>query len=97
VGGFTALSFLSDVSCASRSDCWAVGAHPQGGLYHTLIARWNGHTWAVVGSPDAGATEDNSLAGVVCRRGSRCWAVGQVGNRFQLNGPAPQTLIEMKR
>ena len=50
---------LSDVTCASASDCWAVG----NGGGRTLIEHWNGTTWFIVTSPNAGTPQRNDLVG----------------------------------
>ncbi|PYL02849.1 MAG: hypothetical protein DME32_05445, partial [Verrucomicrobia bacterium] len=62
-------NFLSDVTCTSASDCWAVGG--------TLIEHWNGTTWSIVTSPNTGG-----LSGVTCTSPSDCWAVGSYRNGF---------------
>src|SRR5947207_12562352 len=56
-------NFLSDVTCTSASDCWAVGG--------TLIEHWNGTTWSIVTSPNTGG-----VSGVTCTSPSDCCAVG---------------------
>jgi hypothetical protein len=60
-------NYLFDVTCTSASDCWAVGW----GGGQTLIEHWNGTTWFIVTSPNAGG-----LRGVTCTSASDCWAVG---------------------
>jgi hypothetical protein len=72
---------LTDVTCVSASDCWAVGhsntGNPtQSGIDQTLIERWNGTSWTIVGSPNSSPTEGNVLDGVTCTSDSNCWAVG---------------------
>ena len=66
---------LSDVTCVSSSDCWAVGHSNNGSLNQTLVEQWNGSTWAIIASPSPG-TGDNGLTGVTCVTASDCWAVG---------------------
>jgi hypothetical protein len=70
-------NILKDVTCASASDCWAVGDHS----FQTLIEHWNGSSWTVVPSPNvsASATQNynNFLDGVACASASDCWAVGK--------------------
>jgi hypothetical protein len=66
---------LSDVTCVSASDCWAVGYYITApSVYRTLIERWNGISWAIVSSPNA--AQINLLYGVTCVSASDCWAVG---------------------
>ena len=69
-------NFLKAVTCASTSDCWAVGYHFMAGAYRTLIERWNGTSWAIVSSPNTSATQNNFLFGVTCVTASDCWATG---------------------
>jgi hypothetical protein len=43
-----AVSQLSDVSCVSASDCWAVGSRDMPSRVATLIEHWNGTAWSRV-------------------------------------------------
>jgi hypothetical protein len=80
---------LFDVTCASASDCWAVGFYDSGNVGQTLIEHWNGTAWSIVPSPNA--TQTNALYGVTCASASDCWAVGA----YNFNSADPvQTLIE---
>jgi hypothetical protein len=76
-------SFLTNVTCASTSDCWAVGysgfsipGNPGVFTSEPLIERWNGTSWAVVPSLNTNAAVFNFLYGVTCQSASDCWAVG---------------------
>ncbi len=74
-------NLLSSVSCASASFCVAVGGHgvATGTGYsdeQPLIEMWNGSSWAIADSPDAGAGR-RSLTGVSCPTTTFCVAVGQ--------------------
>jgi hypothetical protein len=95
---------LFGVTCASSTECWAVGAYGNGDTAQTLIEEWNGSAWSIVTSPNtpfrqAGVTQVNILFGVTCVSTSNCWAVGYsftdysvgVGGNFMTS---PQTLIE---
>ena len=82
-------NILAGVTCASASDCWAVGYHLAGVAYQTLIERWDGTSWSIVASPNASIAKGNTLAAVTCATASDCWAVGSY-----FNGVAYQTLIE---
>src|SRR6476620_862344 len=83
-------NFLTGVTCASPSDCWAVGYYYNGSVIQTLIERWDGTSWAIVSSPNTSTTQPNYLYGVTCVSASDCWAVGTY-----YNGILPvQTLIE---
>jgi hypothetical protein len=67
---------LSAVSCASASDCWAVGHYYNtSGFALTLIEHWNGNSWTIVPSPNV-AFYSNHLTGVACNSTADCWAVG---------------------
>jgi hypothetical protein len=75
---------LYGVSCASTSQCWAVGGSSSG----TLVYEWNGTSWAIVSSPNQG-TVGNTLKSIYCISTSICHAVGS-----QSSGGFDQTLIE---
>lgn len=86
----TLTNFLSDVSCASANDCWAVGYSISKSLrVETLIEHWDGSSWTIVPSPDANPTSWNTLQGIECTSSSNCWAVGS-----DSSGPVTNTLIE---
>ena len=70
----TQFNYLNAVTCASTSDCWAVGYYGYGGL-GTLTEHWDGISWSIVTSPNP-STFENSLTGVTCASSSNCWAVG---------------------
>ena len=63
---------LGGVSCASATDCLAVGANEIG----PMAEHWNGTGWKIVGvpSPSGGAIAD--LDAVSCPSASECFAVG---------------------
>lgn len=65
-------------TCASMSDCWAVGYSDIGNGYSTLIERWDGSAWSIVSSPNNSG--NNILYGVTCTSTSDCWAVGTYFN-----------------
>jgi hypothetical protein len=68
---------LNDVVALSRHKAWAVGTYTdtQSHAGRTLIERWNGTSWRVVPSPNAG-TGNNELLGVAAVSGTNVWAVG---------------------
>jgi hypothetical protein len=85
------ISVLSGVSCASTSDCWAVGESytvassgvSEGltstgavGVAQTLVEQWNGSSWSIVSSADTSPAMNNSLSAVSCLSATDCWAVG---------------------
>jgi hypothetical protein len=85
-------NFLSGVSCTSTSFCMAAGSYYNGTNYQTLIEKWNGTTWNLVGSPDNNGSggQNNQLFGVSCTSASFCMAAG---DDVQF-GTIDQTLIE---
>jgi len=87
---------LLSVTCASSSDCWAVGYYKDAnGIYQGLIENWNGTLWAMAGSPPP-LTQNNALATVTCTSASNCWAVGRIQTPKSPSGAGPynQPLIE---
>jgi len=78
------INILQAVTCASASECWAVGDYSVVGGYSTLVEKWDGTSWSIVTSPNNGS--QNFLRGVTCASASDCWAVG--------GQSGPQTLIE---
>ena len=86
--GLTDDDQLFDVTCASASDCWAVGSsRPYTDIvYQTLIEHWNGTAWTIIASPHTGYER---LLGVTCASASDCWAVG-----YYYNDTVGQPLIE---
>jgi hypothetical protein len=89
---------LFGVTCASASDCWAVGYYYTSTLnlqsYLTLIERWDGTSWSIVTSPNAGLLF-NILTAVTCASASNCLAVGYyVSDSTIALGGTYQTLIE---
>src|SRR5262249_37447239 len=75
---------LREVTCASASDCWAVGDDSN----QTLTEHWNGTAWSIVISSNAPPAR--CLSGVTCTSASDCWAVGDYFDNDVIN----HTLIE---
>src|SRR5207249_3824675 len=69
--------YLNAVTCASASQCWAVGDYAAGSAGQTLIERWDGSSWTIVSSPPNTSSDAYNLFGVTCESASDCWAVGQ--------------------
>ena len=67
---------LAGVSCASSSDCWAVGSSGGSGI----AEHWDGTAWTLVSLP-VGATPSHDIT---CVGASDCWAVGEY-----FGGPNP--------
>jgi hypothetical protein len=78
---------LFEVTCASASNCWAVGDYgSQPGLSSevalTQALHWNGKTWSQVHTPNPAGTSNtdgNVLDSVRCSSATNCWAVGAYG------------------
>src|SRR5207237_9973640 len=83
------------VTCASSSECWAVGYYKDAnGIYQGLIENWNGTLWAIAGSTPP-LTQNNLIDGVTCTSTSNCWAVGRIQAPPSATGlQSIQTLIE---
>jgi hypothetical protein len=73
-------SVLADVTCTSKTTCFAVGyngftygdgTHVLGG---TLIEKWNGAKWSLVRTPNPSGL--GVLEGVICPSATHCTAVG---------------------
>jgi hypothetical protein len=69
-------NFLQGVTCASASNCWAVGDYVLTNHYQTLTEHWDGTTWSIVSSPNTSTTQSNNLYSVACASDSQCWSVG---------------------
>jgi hypothetical protein len=67
---------LVSVTCASTSQCWAVGRVSANNRQTTLIERWDGTSWTIVTSPNTDPSVFNVLEAVTCGSASDCWAVG---------------------
>ena len=87
----TQYNYLTDITCATASECWAVGAYSNGTNNQTVIELWDGRSWTMVTAPDSNTTQDNILFSVACASASECWAVGHYGG---FNTGMFQTLAE---
>jgi hypothetical protein len=67
---------LVGVSCASASDCTAVGSYGYEGNTQPLIERWNGTRWGLQTVPLPAGARSGGLEGVSCVSVSACVAVG---------------------
>ncbi len=72
---------LGAVSCSGAKFCMAVGDYGDSttGHFQSLAEKWNGHTWALVGTPDT-SKDLYTLSGVSCRSATFCMAVGFYAN-----------------
>jgi hypothetical protein len=77
------------VSCASSSDCWAVGGDVSGEGGQPLIEQYQDGVWGIVVSRNVtpGAVP-GILNGVTCVSSTDCWAVGAYGEDASLAGDA---------
>ncbi|MET0806867.1 MAG: hypothetical protein ABWX98_07190, partial [Lacisediminihabitans sp.] len=91
------VSSLQAVDCSSANSCIAVGSSVSfSGLAEKPLAeRWDGTSWQIVPTPDLG--EDGRLSGVSCPWPRFCFAVGTMGEFFQLHPPPlpPVPLVEV--
>src|SRR5205085_5023798 len=74
-GNSPTYNFLYSATCASASECWAVGYYFPSAR-QTLIELWNGTSWSIIPSANTSPTQQNFLNGVTCASASDCWAVG---------------------
>jgi hypothetical protein len=85
-------SYLNAVAMVSASDAWAVGySYSANGVTQALIEQWNGTSWSVVSSPNAGSAANYLYALTAVPGTSTLWAVGADANAS--SGPY-QTLTE---
>jgi hypothetical protein len=68
---------LSDVSCASATECVAIGrSQSAAGTVRALVMRWDGTGWDVETTPSPEGATDSWLLGVSCSSASSCTGVG---------------------
>ena len=82
-------SALAGVSCVSTNACVAVGSQRIAFLSQTVVAKWDGATWALQSSPNSSSNQNNVLYSVSCVEISFCTSVGVFQNSSNVN----QTLI----
>ena len=83
-------SYLSEVVAVAMSDVWAVGYYlDNSGVYRTLVEHWDGTSWIIVSSPNAG-NGDNALNGIAAASSNDIWAVGY---QSSAPGAASSTLV----
>jgi hypothetical protein len=97
-GGATKQDFLFGVSCPSLSLCVAVGTYVDSAdANKTLIEMWDGTSWSVTPSPNAGPPSyDDQLYKVSCPSVNFCTAVGYSAHHAG-SGVSYKTLIESWR
>jgi hypothetical protein len=87
---------LLGVAAVSASNAWAIGYYQSGTCVcnqRTLSEHWNGSTWSVVSTPNAGTSfgDYDVLRGTAALSESNVWAVGYAGNA---SSPNDKALIE---
>jgi hypothetical protein len=81
---------LAGVVVVSDNDVWAVGQYlADFGFPQTLIEHWNGSTWSIVPSPNAG--DGGELKAVTAVSANDVWAVG---NSLGPGNGVQKTLVE---
>jgi hypothetical protein len=93
-GSVSGSSYLSGVTTVSSNNVWAVGYYSNTNsnvnAFQTLTEHWNGSTWSIVPSPNAGV--GNYLFSVGAVSANDIWAVGTYYPT--IIGGNQQTLIE---
>lgn len=71
------INTLDAVAVISSNDIWAVGDYSDNstGPSQNLVEHWNGTSWSIVSSPNAGPG-DNALYAVTATSTNNVWAVG---------------------
>ncbi len=88
---------LAAVSCATSTDCWAVGTSyvASGHQGPAVIEHYDGSAWTLVTGAPVGAPGE--LSGVTCSTSTECWAVGvsyEGGSSAPTGGPFIAPVIE---
>jgi len=79
-------NYLTGISCASTSDCWAAGWSEGSSAPGGLFEHWNGTSWSIaIQNPGPGTR----FYAVTCTSVSDCWAAGEYYQAGQYD-----TLIE---
>ncbi|MDA8039110.1 MAG: RNA polymerase sigma factor [Actinomycetota bacterium] len=80
VAGPLTVNDLQQVSCASATDCWAVGTWTKLGStgLHPLLLHFDGTGWRLSAVPDLGRPRRfyTSLGSVMCASPAGCWMTG---------------------
>jgi hypothetical protein len=86
----SAASYLSTVAAVATNDVWVAGHYLDNtGIYRTLVEHWDGTSWTIVSSPNAGHG-DNALNGIAAASSNNVWAVGYQSNA---SGATSSTLV----
>ena len=77
----TSYQDVTSMTAIADNDIWvAGGTAPPTGQWTTLIEQWNGSSWSVVPSPNAG-TGPNTLQSIVALAANNIWTVGYFGTK----------------
>ncbi len=95
----TGNNLLNGVSCTSSSQCAAVGYSDGSGFAQTLTESYNGTSWTIVTSGNAGTQGNvfdgmgnNYLSSVSCSSATNCVAVGGTVNANRISQTLTETL-----
>jgi len=83
-------SYLGTVAAVATNDVWVAGHYlDNSGVYRTLVEHWDGTSWMIVSSPNAG-NGPNALNGIAAASSNDIWAVGY---QSSAPGAASSTLV----
>ena len=69
-------SYLGTVAAVATNDVWVAGHYlDNSGIYRTLVEHWDGTSWVIVSSPNAGSG-DNALNGIAASASGDMFAAG---------------------
>jgi hypothetical protein len=72
-------TYLNGLTCTSTTSCMAVGYYKDSFLYYrTVVERWDGTTWAIAPSTNAGVSD--YLYSIACSGPTSCVAVGSTSS-----------------
>ena len=73
-------NYLSDMTCVSASDCWAVGQSSDtlDRARQALAMHWDGTTWSIINPSDVNTNQaaETDMESIACVSTSDCWTVG---------------------
>lgn len=86
------VSELLSVSCASSTNCWAVGDYIDAeNVQKGLAMSWNGSGWSLQSVPNPSGAIASVLYGVDCASTSACTAVGSYVDTEEVQRPLAMT------
>jgi hypothetical protein len=89
-------TYLFGVSCSSSANCFASGYYSTSGGHKSLVERWNGTAWSIVGTPNPTGSTGTNLGGLACPTTTTCFAVGYYTPSAppEWGGPSAYSLVE---